>query len=97
MLSVGVGCVIAPFAEEALFRGYMFRQLYRRARWGFWFAALVPSVLFALVHVYQAEGGWELVGITAVTGLGSLVGCWLFMRWQDNLWAVFALHSLMNL
>ena len=97
VLSVGVGCVIAPFAEEVLFRGYMFRQLYRHARWGFWLAALVPSVLFALVHMYQAEGVGELVGILAVTGLGSLLGCWVFMRWQDNLWAVFALHSLMNL
>jgi membrane protease YdiL (CAAX protease family) len=96
-LSIGVGCVIAPFAEEALFRGYMFRQLYRRARWGFWLAALVPSVLFALVHVYQAEGVWELVGIMAITGLGSLLGCWVFMRWQDNLWAVFGLHCFMNL
>ena len=65
---------IAPFAEEALFRGYVFRQLYRRARWGFWLAALVPSVLFALVHVYQAEGLWELVGIMAITGLGSEIG-----------------------
>src|SRR5262245_3791006 len=26
-----VSCLIAPFAEEVLFRGYIFRQLYRRA------------------------------------------------------------------
>jgi membrane protease YdiL (CAAX protease family) len=97
VLSVGVGCVIAPFAEEVLFRGYLFRQLYRRARWGFWLSVAIPSVLFALVHVYQAEGFLELIGILAVTGLGSVVACWVFMRWQDNLWAVFGLHSLMNL
>jgi len=30
-LSVAVGCFIAPFAEEVLFRGYLFRQLYQRA------------------------------------------------------------------
>lgn len=97
VLSVGVGCFIAPFAEEVLFRGYMFRQLYRRARWGFWLSVAIPSVLFALVHIYQAEGIWDLVGIIAVTGLGSVLGCWVFMRWQDNLWAVFGLHSFMNL
>ena len=97
LLSVGVGCLIAPFAEEVLFRGYMFRQLYRRARWGFWLSVAIPSVLFALVHVYQAEGLLELIGILAVTGVGSVVACWVFMRWQDNLWAVFGLHSLMNL
>src|SRR2546428_362952 len=50
-----VSVLIAPFAEEALFRGYIFRRLYRRAKWRFWPAALVPSVLFALLHVYQAE------------------------------------------
>ena len=96
-LSLGVGCLIAPFAEEVLFRGYMFRQLYRRARWGFWLSAMVPSLLFALAHVYQAQRLLQLIGILAVTGLGSVVGCWVFMRWQDNLWALVGLHSLMNL
>jgi membrane protease YdiL (CAAX protease family) len=97
VLSVGVGCFLAPFAEEVLFRGYMFGQLYRRARWGFWPSALIPSALFALSHAYQASGFWELVGIFAVTGLGSLLGCWMYVRWQFNLWAVFGLHCLMNL
>ncbi|HEV8630821.1 MAG TPA: CPBP family intramembrane glutamic endopeptidase [Thermoanaerobaculia bacterium] len=97
LLGVGVGCFVAPFAEEVLFRAYLFRQLYRRARLGFWVSALVPSVLFALGHVYQSNEMGELVGILAITGLGSLLGCWIFLRWQDNLWAVFGLHSLMNL
>jgi len=97
VLSVGVGCVLAPFAEEVLFRGYIFGQLYRRAACGFWLSALIPSVLFALVHAYQASGPLDLVGIFAVTGLGSILGCWLFMRWQCNLWVVFGLHCLMNL
>ena len=97
VLSVGVGCFIAPFAEEVLFRGYMFGQLYRRARWGFWLSALIPSALFALGHAYQASGFWELVGIFAVTGLGSVLGCWVYLRWNFNLWAVFGLHCLMNL
>jgi membrane protease YdiL (CAAX protease family) len=97
VLSVGVGCFVAPFAEEVVFRAYMFGQLYRRARWGFWLSALIPSVLFAAGHAYQAGGLWELVGIFAVTGLGSLLGCWIYVRWQFNLWAVFGLHCLMNL
>lgn len=97
LLTVGVGCLLAPFAEEVLFRGYLFRQLYRRARLGFWISALLPSVLFALLHVYQSSNVGELIGILAVTGLGSIGFCWLFMRWQDNLWTVFALHAAMNL
>jgi len=97
VLTVGVGCFLAPFAEEVLFRGYMFGQLYRRARWRVWLSALIPSALFALGHAYQATGVFQLAGIFAVTGLGSLLGCWLFMRWQYNLWVVFGLHCLMNL
>lgn len=97
ILSVGVGCFIAPFAEEVLFRAYLFRQLYRRGRLGFWLSALIPSILFAAGHAYQSSDPMELAGILAVTGLGSILGCWLFMQWQDNLWVVFALHSLMNL
>jgi membrane protease YdiL (CAAX protease family) len=94
---VGVGCFLAPFAEEVLFRGYLFRQLYARARLGFWPSALIPSVLFALGHLYQSSNPSELAGIVGVTGLGSILGCWILLRWGMNLWTVVALHSLMNL
>ena len=47
-LTVVVGCFVAPFAEEVLFRGYIFRQLYRRAGLPFGVAVLLPSLLFAL-------------------------------------------------
>ena len=89
--------MVAPFAEDVLFRAFLFRQLYRRARLGFWLSALIPSVLFAAAHGYQSSNPVELLGIFAVTGLGSLLACWVFLRWQDNLWAVFWLHALMNL
>lgn len=97
VLSVTVGCFLAPFAEELLFRGYLFGQLYRRAQWGFWLSAIVPSALFALGHAYQSDSPLELIGIFAVTGIGGLLGCWLYLRWNGNLWVVFCLHALMNL
>lgn len=96
-LSVGVGCFVAPFAEEVIFRGYLFRQLYQRARLGFWLSALIPSILFAAGHAYQATHLVELTGILAITGFGSVLGCWLYKRWNYNLWVVVALHSAMNL
>ena len=95
-LSVAVGCFIAPFAEEVIFRAYLFKQLYQRARWGFWLSALIPSVLFALGHIYQSSKPMELAGILAVTGVGSLISCWLFLRWQYNVWIVVGLHAAMN-
>ena len=96
-LSVAVGCFIAPFAEEVIFRAYLFKQLYQRARLGFWLSALIPSVLFALGHVYQSSNPMELAGILAVTGIGSIISCWLFMRWRYNLWVIVGLHVGMNL
>jgi membrane protease YdiL (CAAX protease family) len=96
-LSIGVGSFVAPFAEQVIYRGYIFRQLYRRAGWSFWPAVVIPSILFALGHVYQATGTADLIGILAITGLGSILFCWIFIRWQDNLWTVIALHLFMNL
>ncbi|MDH3493847.1 MAG: CPBP family intramembrane metalloprotease [Acidobacteriota bacterium] len=95
-LSVFAFAIVSPFAEEVVFRGYIFRQLYRRAGLGFWVAALMPSLLFGLGHLYQARGFSELAGVLAITGLGSVFFCWIFSRWQDNLWVPFGLHFLMN-
>lgn len=54
-------------------------------------------MLFALLHVYQAESVPELLGVLAITGTGSVLLCWVFVRWQDNLWAAFFVHAMMNL
>lgn len=90
-------CFIAPFAEELVYRAYLFRQLYRRARMGFWLSALIPSLLFAAAHLWQSDDPGELAGIVLITGAGSVLGCWLFVRWHDNVWPVVGLHCLMNL
>jgi membrane protease YdiL (CAAX protease family) len=97
LLTIGVLCFIAPFAEEVVYRGFLFRQLYRRARLGFWVASLFPSVLFAIGHLYQSNDLQELLGIVAITGTGGILFCWLYMKWQDNVWPVFGLHAGMNL
>ena len=80
-----------------LYRGFLFRQLYRRARLGFWVSALVPSVVFAVAHLYQSDDLMELLGIVAITGIGSIGFCWLFIKWRDNIWPIFGLHAGMNL
>ncbi|NNF00655.1 MAG: CPBP family intramembrane metalloprotease [Pyrinomonadaceae bacterium] len=96
LLNLAAFAIISPFAEEVVFRGYIFRQLYRRTGVGFWSAVLLPSILFGLGHMSQSKGVWDFVGITAITGLGSVFFAWTFMRWQDNLWVPFGLHFLMN-
>ena len=58
----------------------------------------LPSILFALGHAYQATGVLQLTGIFEVTGLGQHIGVLAVCSlWDYNLWAVFGLHSLMNL
>lgn len=85
-----------PWCEEVLFRGLAFGQLYRHARWGFWAASLVPSALFAAVHVRIGMSSGELVGIVAITGLGAIVFGYFFVRFGWNLWAAVALHGFLN-
>jgi len=96
-LSVAVGCFIGPFAEEVIFRGYLFRQLYQRAKMGFWVSALIPSIIFAAGHAYRATHFMELTGILAITSFGSILLCWLYKRWSYNLWVIVSIHCAMNL
>lgn len=92
--------IISPFAEEVLYRGYLFRQLHRRAELGFVLAVIITAVFFGFGHYSDAmrEGGvWNALGVVAITGLGGAFFAWLFVRWQDNLWVPFCMHCLMNL
>jgi membrane protease YdiL (CAAX protease family) len=48
-LLVVLATLIAPIAEEVLFRGTLFRYL--RTRWPHWLALLLPGLVFAALHV----------------------------------------------
>lgn len=85
-----------PFIEEVLFRALAFGQLFRRAGWNFWAAALVPAAFFALGHAAQGAGIGEIAGIMAITGLGAVVFSYFFLRFGWNIWAPVALHGLLN-
>ncbi|MBW3563103.1 MAG: CPBP family intramembrane metalloprotease [Acidobacteria bacterium] len=89
--------VISPFAEEVVFRGFAFRQLYRHAAFGFWPSVFVTSIVFSLVHLETGSSAGQLIGIAAITFVGGGFFAWLFMRWGDNVFAPFVIHSLMNL
>lgn len=90
-----------PLGEEILFRGYLFRQLYRRAHWGFWSAALASSVIFGTVHLtsaaIQRQPIVEQFGAIVMITVLSVLGAWVFIRWDDNLWIMVGLHGFMNL
>lgn len=77
------GVVLAPSAEELLFRGILFRRLLRRM--GALPAALVSSVLFGALHA-------DHVGATLLA-LALMV---LYAE-TGSLWASIAAHALSNL
>ncbi len=89
-------CWYLPFCEEVIFRAFAFGQLYRRAGLNFWLAALVPAVLFACGHLYQSHKLAELAGILLITGTGSVMFSYFFVRFGWNVWAPFALHAFLN-
>lgn len=77
--------ILAPFAEETLFRGYLFGKL--RKYVPLWLAILITSLLFAVVH-----GQWN-VGLD-VFAL-SIILCLLRVV-SGSLWPSIMLHMLKN-
>jgi membrane protease YdiL (CAAX protease family) len=80
--------VMAPVAEELLFRGYMYRAL-RNWR-GVWPAAIISGVLFGGIHVGSSPVGF----IVPLAILG--VGLALLYHWTGSLYLPVALHALNN-
>lgn len=89
-------CAMASLGEEILFRGFLFGQLFRHAKWGIVLAEFVEALLFGLMHLYQAHDVPQAIGIFAVTFFGGLWFAWLYVEWNFNLWVPIGVHCLMN-
>lgn len=77
--------VMAPVAEEVLFRGYLFGKLRKYA--SLWVSILITSLLFAIVH-FQWNVGIDVFVL-------SIVLC-LLRVYTGSLWASILLHMLKN-
>jgi membrane protease YdiL (CAAX protease family) len=84
-LSVAMVVVVAPLAEELVFRGVVQRALAQR--WGMWGGILSSAVLFAAYH----GTAWTAVPLLA---LGVATG-WLAWS-RRSLWPAIALHATYN-
>jgi membrane protease YdiL (CAAX protease family) len=95
------GSGIWPLTEELVFRGFAFHQLYRHAHLGLWKSAITVGVVFGMLHLGNASvqnlDPMGEIGVVLITGLGGILFAWLFARWNQNLWAPFSMHMLMNL
>lgn len=85
-----VGSVLlGPFAEEVLFRGFLFTVLWRRARWPWPVALAISSIAFGLAHMTSFY-------VRGALALGGALFGWVYYRW-GNLWPAIGLHACMNL
>jgi membrane protease YdiL (CAAX protease family) len=82
--------LIVPVAEEMLFRGFLLLSFFNTRLW-FWGAAVISSLLFAIVHnptslnpLFHAP--------YFVIGLGLAVA----LRYTGSLWVPIGLHALKN-
>ena len=91
LLSLLLVLILVPFqatAEEVVFRG-LFMQVLGSWLKNPWFAILIPSVGFALAHIYNV---WGLLAV----GLMGAVAAWLTWR-TGGLEAAIAIHVINNL
>ena len=77
--------VVAPVAEEVVFRGYLYGVLRRYG--GRIPAILVSSLLFAAIHVHLPS----LLGL----GVLAVILCLLYER-TGSLWSTIAMHAAFN-
>ncbi|MHA1538520.1 MAG: lysostaphin resistance A-like protein [Alphaproteobacteria bacterium] len=80
-----IGGILAPFAEELIFRGLAFGWL--RRFWPVWPAALLSAGLFGLVH-----------GLLPIMVAASAVGLVLALAYEKtgSLWSPVIIHATQN-
>jgi len=77
--------VLAPVSEELLFRGLILQGL--RARMQTWMAAVLSSLLFAVLHLHPAH--------FSITFLLGLLCAWTVIRFR-SIWPAIILHASYN-
>lgn len=88
LLYLAVG-VAAPLFEEVFFRGFMFQGL-RQSKVGLWGAVLLPSLLWAVIHLQ-----YDLYDVTSIFIFGVLMG--IAQVRTRSLYVPIAMHALNNI
>jgi membrane protease YdiL (CAAX protease family) len=82
---LAAGC--APFVEELVFRGMVYRWLTQR--FSVWLSAILSALIFAVFH---AGGGWILIGFIALHGV-AYAGLFQITK---TLWPGIIAHATNN-
>lgn len=88
--------ILPGFKEEFMFRAFMFGLLFRYAKTGFFWAVILPALLFGSGHLYQGHDALSSLAAFGVTFLGAVYFSWMYVEWNFNLWVPVGLHILMN-
>ncbi|MFX1562399.1 MAG: lysostaphin resistance A-like protein [Promethearchaeota archaeon] len=90
--------IFGAFAEEMTFRSYT--QTKVTSHYGYLVGILFSSLLFSMQHIHVFSLSWLLTFLQTqlpyVFCFGLFIG-YLFYLSQDNLWTVFAFHSVVNI
>lgn len=85
--------VLAPAAEELLFRGVLFQGV--RARTGFWTAALASAAMFTLAHLGDASGLLgDVIIVLGIMPLGIIFAA--IMERRGSLLTPVVTHGVFN-
>lgn len=85
--------ILPPLAEEVMFRGFLFTSL--RAKYNFWPATIVTSILFGIAHL-QFGADAPLLWVAAIdTFVLSCFLCYLRDS-MKSIWPPIFLHAIKN-
>jgi membrane protease YdiL (CAAX protease family) len=90
---VVVAVVLAPIAEELMFRGLLLRSFMHRM--GFWPAAGLSTLLFGAFHVYEVDTVAGAITLACSVGVLGLVNCYL-VRITGRLTPGIMVHATYN-
>jgi membrane protease YdiL (CAAX protease family) len=94
-----VFAVFGAFVEKVAFRGYVQSRV--TSRRGRFMGLFIASLLFSLQHIHIFELNWIVerffkTQFLYAMGFGVFVG-YLFLKSEEDLWSVFAFHSVVNI
>ena len=95
LMLLGTG-ILAPVAEECVYRGLVFRNIYSTAPWA---AYLVSMVAFSMVHIVSYVGAYtplQLVLAFVQYLPGGAWLCWCYTK-SGSIYGPIVMHSLINL
>ncbi len=88
--------VLAPAAEELLFRGYLLGRL--SGKWHKWVAVIVTALVFGMLHApgfTQTGVVWQWGAVADTFALGIIAGSLRMLT--GSIWAGVILHAIKNM